>query len=754
MSPSRKPPQRIGPFEVIDELGRGSNGAVYLARRDGVGEPCALKLLLHADSEGQARFDLEAAISGRLLHPLIVGAFESGTHERFKWIAMEYVEGETLQDRLVRGPLEPDEARLLFGDMAEALDFAHQRGVIHRDLKPANILIDQQGRARVTDFGLARTLNSNLTRAGDMIGTPYYMAPEQLQDPTGVDARADVYALGVMLYEALAGARPFEGTTIPEVTRAKRRGLYDPLAKVAPQVPSDLAQACERAMALDPDERLASAAELRGALRSGRARPAAGPPALASLAVVAALAVAVMVLVVAFARWRAIARVAAAEQALDASRAALAEGDLAAARASLDEALVAGVEAVTAEAAGPQALLEASERLEAGDPEPARVLLVAGPAPAGYDVPYRRLQDGVTLLDALGLADRAEVDPSWLLELGDRLLALTGHPRWEEARELLAQRGLSLASVLSRQRSPYERPLELLRLAERVATKESTVDAVRLERASYLFRRGRFQEASELAGSLARRPGRLGYQARYVDAFGQLWQERYKPALDALRGIWEDDPDGVVGLNAGAVFHSYSGMNDVGERLAVRSLELDPDYADAWISLTFCRNDLHRIVQQESGPELGARKLEEALEANKRAVALQPDHPRAWMARAFVLGNMGRAEGAVEAYSTGIVLTEPRPFARALRYRAKHLAQQGKLREAARDMSRALEQDPADVEALAWRGVFQDQLGRGKEAEEDWIRAIRADQRAFQSHVGRMPRPVIERIKAFFAGER
>ena len=742
-------PSHIGPFQVIRQLGRGSNGAVYLARRGGKGDLCALKLLLHADSEGQARFDLEAAISGRLQHPRIVGAFETGLHEgRYKWIAMEYVQGETLQDRLTRGPLQAQAARRLFGDMAEALAFAHERGVIHRDLKPANILIDEDGGAHLTDFGLARTLNSNLTRAGDMIGTPYYMSPEQIDDPRAVDARADVYALGVMLYESLAGERPFEGKTIPEVTKAKRQGRCAPLERLAPDAPPDLVATCKRAMALIPADRYATVAEFAEAL-DGAGPSRAPSSATPTLVVVAILSVTTLFLVGAYARWRAreqshhqVAEVAA--QALASSREALLRDEL-----SELPALLQPVQGSLPAEHPVARLIDAQLALAEGDTQPAALLLGEADGPEAQ-APDRAALERALQLHAIRRT-AAAADPDGLPALVDSVDQLDP-PAPPALRDHLAEVCVGAALEASRQRASFEVPLALFELAEQTASSAAQVDAARLARGDYLFRRGRFDQARDAVAELVRQPGDVGLQARYLSAFGLLWLERTQEGLEALRAVWEDDPEGVVGQNAGAVFNSYTGKNDIGERLALASLELDPDYVNAWISLTFCRNDLSSVIGRQTGSETARLdKLEEALEANDRAMALQPDHPRVWMSRAFVLGNMGEVVRAIEAYDEVIALTEPRPFARALRHRAKHLAARSQLARATLDLNRAIEQNPADVEALVWRGVLLDMQGDRDGADQDWIRAARTDGRLFQQHASRLNDRTKERIRALFS---
>ncbi|HBP16914.1 MAG TPA: hypothetical protein DEA08_03840 [Planctomycetes bacterium] len=272
-SRSRKKRRRLGGYELRDELGRGNNGVVYLARRPGLERRFALKVLLGAanDEESRQRFELEAQIASKLDHPGIITVYDVGREGEHCYYVMEYCEGPTLADQIEAGPLEPRRAAEIVAQLGEALAVAHDRQVVHRDMKPANVIIDaRSGRARITDFGLARDqeLAESMTRTGDILGTPYYMAPEQLRGERPLDGRADVYALGVILYECLTGRRPYTAKSPFELAQRVFAGDCTTIGELEPEVPAPLESIQRRAMAVTKEERYASATELAVDLRA------------------------------------------------------------------------------------------------------------------------------------------------------------------------------------------------------------------------------------------------------------------------------------------------------------------------------------------------------------------------------------------------------------------------------------------------------------------------------------------------------
>jgi serine/threonine-protein kinase len=209
-------PRDFGDFELFEELGRGGMGVVYMARQRSLGRVVAVKMILRGDlasPDDIARFRSEATAAARLEHPHIVPVYEVGECGGQPYFVMKYIAGTTLGKRLAVGPMPDREAAELLLPVCRAIQFAHERGILHRDLKPSNILIDEEGRAHVTDFGLAKQVSSDgeLTRPGAILGTPSYMAPEQAAGNRGqVGPASDVYSLGTILYQMLTGRPPFQ----------------------------------------------------------------------------------------------------------------------------------------------------------------------------------------------------------------------------------------------------------------------------------------------------------------------------------------------------------------------------------------------------------------------------------------------------------------------------------------------------------------------------------------------------------------
>lgn len=264
-------PENIGPYRVLRELGRGAMGTVYLARQESLSRELAVKVLaaeFTRDAEFVARFRREGLISSKLRHPNIVQVFDYSAQDNLYYIAMEYVGPEDLQAflRARDGRLPVSEAVRLMGQVLSALECAHEAGVTHRDVKPANVLLSPRGDAVLTDFSIANMQEAQrLTQTGAMMGTPDYMAPEQF-DAKQVDQRSDLYSTGVVLYEMVTGTRAFPGDTVVQVMKAQLMHVPQAPHLLDASVPEALSRAIMKALEKSPNQRFASAVEMRQAL--------------------------------------------------------------------------------------------------------------------------------------------------------------------------------------------------------------------------------------------------------------------------------------------------------------------------------------------------------------------------------------------------------------------------------------------------------------------------------------------------------
>ena len=255
----------FGHYELLQEIDRGGMGIVYKARQVNLNRPVALKMILTGQLAGQneiKRFYTEAEAAAQLDHPGIVPIFEVGQHEGQHFFSMGFVEGQSLAARVAQGPLPPREAAQLVHEVALAVQYAHEHGVIHRDLKPGNILLDLHGKPRITDFGLAKlTKNgSDLTGSGQILGTPSYMPPEQAGSKVGhIGPRSDVYSLGAILYCLLTGRPPFHAATPVDTLMQVLNHDPAPLRQLNLNIPLDLETIALKCLEKDPDHRYFSA---------------------------------------------------------------------------------------------------------------------------------------------------------------------------------------------------------------------------------------------------------------------------------------------------------------------------------------------------------------------------------------------------------------------------------------------------------------------------------------------------------------
>ena len=268
-------PETVAGFRVLERVARGGMATVYKAEQVSVGRTVALKILrprLADDEVFVERFQREARAAARLSHPNIVGAIDVGTAEGHHYFAMEYVEGQSAARLLKQaGRIEWREAVGIAAQVSRALEHARAHGMMHLDVKPANIMIDEGGRAKLADFGLARRPEDEDALYSErklLFGTPAYMSPEQLTPGKELDIRSDIYSLGVTLYEMLSGEKPFRGKDRRETIRRIREGEFDPLREAVPDAPPHLDAVIAKAMALDRDERYATPKELLEDLES------------------------------------------------------------------------------------------------------------------------------------------------------------------------------------------------------------------------------------------------------------------------------------------------------------------------------------------------------------------------------------------------------------------------------------------------------------------------------------------------------
>jgi serine/threonine-protein kinase len=262
-------PERIGPYRLLGELGRGGAGIVFAGEHEKIGKRVAIKVLhvdLARDPVVSARFLREARAAARVSHPGIVQICDFGTlPDGRAFLVMERIDGENLAQLVAEGPMDPARAAAIARRIALALDAAHDAGVVHRDLKPANVFVLPDDEVKIADFGAAKIVDgayaSHDTNQGMVFGTPYYMAPEHARGlPT--DRRTDVYALGCVLYEMLTGFPPFEGDTVVDILTRQITEPPVPPSRIVAAVPASIEKVVLRAMAKKPEDRHATCADL------------------------------------------------------------------------------------------------------------------------------------------------------------------------------------------------------------------------------------------------------------------------------------------------------------------------------------------------------------------------------------------------------------------------------------------------------------------------------------------------------------
>jgi len=272
-------PQRIGKYEISSQIATGGFGVIYKGWDPFIKRPVAIKMCATPDEEVRQRFYREAQFVGNLVHRNITLVFDFGVQDDVPYIVQEYLTGYDLDELVKAGALADTRAIVsIMLQVCEGLDFAHQRGIVHRDIKPSNIRVLEDGTVKIMDFGIAKSLegSTKLTQTGIALGTAGYLAPEQIQGE-GVDPRTDVFALGVVAYEAVTGERPFSGGSLSNVLYRILNEEPKPLRGLMPSCPPQLETVIRRCMAKNPDDRYQTVRALFDALRAIPAAEFAGP---------------------------------------------------------------------------------------------------------------------------------------------------------------------------------------------------------------------------------------------------------------------------------------------------------------------------------------------------------------------------------------------------------------------------------------------------------------------------------------------
>ncbi len=694
---------RIGPYEVLGELGRGGMGVVYRVRRPD-GRDGALKLIRKADTGTLARFERERRLLASLGEDKgFVELLDAGVSSEGAWLVMPFVPGGTLRARLEAGPLGVEETITLGRDLATALGRAHERGIVHRDVKPENVLFAASGRALLADMGLAKHFNPlaegasgsvNLTHDGVFKGTAGYMAPEQVRDAASVGPPADVFALGAVLHECLAGRPVFEGQSVIELLARLDSGVVEPIGR--PEVPAWLENALRRALALDPLGRFVDGAAFARALGERKDRaPARARQAVASLAVgVAGGVVLLSGLVFALGRPsprgespraptrpveaspNAPARPPApsssswAAQLVTRGREKLERKDREGAIADCSTAIELDPKLAAAWAT------RGSARIDTGDLDGAiadlskAIELDAGLAWAWGNLGLARCKKH-DLDGAIGdLSKAIELDPGSAKLRVDRGYVRRQQRDWDRA---IAD--FSKAIELD-PRSAWAWSNRATAFAEK-----GDVDGVIVDTTKVIALDPRSAWAWENRGSARSRKGELD------------------GAITDLSKAIELDPNVATAWANRGTTRSRKGDREGAISDLSAAIGLDPKYAKAWAD--------------RSSERLAKDDVEGALSDASRAVEVDPRYAGAWYSRAEArVAKGGDLDGAIADYSRVIEL-DPR-VAVPWGNRGAALVKKGELRRAIADLTKAIELDPPGEDAARFRSLLEDARSRAR----------------------------------------
>ena len=673
-------PPEIGPYRIVRPLGRGGMGAVYLAHDSRLDRHVALKLFSGDDASSDGARDQlvrEARAAAAINHPHIASVHDILEVDGQVALVFEFVEGETLAERLRRGPLAPDEAIPLALQLCDALTAAHEHGVVHRDLKPANVAITPAGVVKVLDFGVARmmprgadTAGRARTTASGFVGTVGYAAPEQCLGQS-VDARADVFSFGVVLFEMLTGQRPFAGNDASSVVQSMLSGGAPRVRSQSPRVAPEIDGLVARMLARDPAERPASARQVRDVLRSlapterasasvpSRQRRAWGVAAL----LVAAVIVGALVATVVWGR--------ASESPPDNRPPVLAVLPLT--NASGEESklyLATGVaeNLVTRLASIPSITVLSRNVVNEARNRHAELLSLARELDATY------LVDG----SVQHVGERLRIDLRLLEPNGKVAWADDVEGNFAQVFELQSRLTAALAQALSVQLSAADRAM---------LAKQPTMNAQALE----AYWRGR---------ALLDRRDIKGHTDAALAAFDEAIRLDPNFAMaHAARGE--------------ALWMRYLDTRDAGAArdaiaAGTTALRLNPDSGQARYSLALVLS--------------GTGRLDEAIDELQRTLALQPNHDDARAELGSVLARQGKIDEAIAEFQKAIAL---RPnFWGHYNQLGVSLLRAGRYAEAAEAFFRITELQPDNANAFVNHGAALQYLGRDEEAQASYRRAL------------------------------
>jgi TolB-like protein/Tfp pilus assembly protein PilF len=728
------PGEVLGRWRIVRRLGQGGMGVVYLAHDERLDRPVALKLLrrhLSLDDTARRRFEEEARAASALDHPHIGTVHEIGEAADGRvFLVMAYYEGETLRQRLERGPLPMAEAVALAIRIGEGLAAAHARGIVHRDVKPANVIVTPGGGIRIVDFGIAKIAGSVLTQTGATLGTVAYMSPEQTRGEA-VDPRTDLWSLGVLLYEMLAGARPFRAENEQALIYAIRHDEPGPIRRLRPDVPRTLARNVERCLRKNPAERYADTTALLADLRAWQTAPGTTrprqlwrQPAVRFGSTVGVLS---LLLAGAIALWpEAQSSVAAPERSATSAAIApprLAVLPLANLGPDADDSYFA--DGLTEELISQLSNLR-DLRVIAGS----SVMRYRGTEKSVAEI-GRELGVGAVLVGSIHkVGDRVRI----LVRLND---TRSQQPLWSADFESEVSRVPELQHEIAR-RVAAELNLRLPGEAVRALTRRQTEDAEAYE----LYLRGRFLLSNLDAASFAkardyfqeavqRDPGFARAWSGLADAYDHLAgqsalpsDEAYPRARAAAERALALDPElAEAHASLARALAWYFWDTEAAERHFRRAIELDPSDAAAHQGYAEYLRNLGRF--------------DEALAEVQRAQELDPLTAYSHVERGIILYFAGRYDEALEQYRRLLHATPAANYTNI--FVAMVQLQKGEHAAALASLQR-MDPEERQPDALGVRGVVHARAGRPGEARR---MLARLDELAAERRVPAFPRAAI-----------